>query len=179
MTKRILTNEVYLSVMDKFLSFHSVSWLGAKRFEVVERPIEAMSSIFEVGPGMHVEDLHRDGSIWYNKLTGIQREKFTGNYAISFFVAGTRTNRTNGATRFIPGSRLTVADSQPNPSKTVDAERDAGDAFFMLSSCYHGAGGKSTEDEMRLVHALFMQQTQLCQVCALMSLDGMFLHASR
>ncbi|KAI6083312.1 hypothetical protein F4821DRAFT_194345 [Hypoxylon rubiginosum] len=166
LTEKILTDKVYLGVMDKFLTIRHTSWLGAsKKFQTEEVPIVAMSSIFEVGPGMHAQDLHRDDSIWYNPFPAIKPEEyqFGRDVSISFFVAGTRTTVANGATKVIPGSHLTAADSQPDPSKVVDAELEAGDAFFMLSSCYHGAGANSTEDEKRLVYALFMQKAHLRQ----------------
>lgn len=167
LTEKILTDKVYTSVMDKFLSVRHVSWLGSKRFVTNERPIVAMTSIFEVGPGMHMQDLHKDDGIWYNKVPEIRPEdyEFGRDYSISFFVAGTRTTRANGATRVVPGSHLGKHDAQPDPSKAVDAELEAGDAFFMLSSCYHGAGENSTVDEKRLVYALFSMQPHLRQVC--------------
>lgn len=166
LTEKILTDELYLGVMETFLSMTHKSWLGTKYFETSEKPIVAMSSIFEVGPGMHAQDLHRDDSIWYNKQPAIKPEEyeFGRDSSISFFVAGTRTTKANGATKVVPGSHLTRFDAQPNPALTVDAELDAGDAFFMLSSTYHGAGENSTENEKRLVYALFMQQPHLRQV---------------
>lgn len=166
LTTRILTDKVYTGVMDAFLSVQHVSWLGSKKFVVEEKPIVAMSSIFEVGPGMHAQDLHRDDSIWYSHKPEIRPEdyEFGRDYSISFFVAGTRTTRANGATRVVPGSHLDKSDAQPDPSKAVDAELDAGDAFFMLSSCYHGAGENSAVDEKRLVYALFSIQPHLRQV---------------
>ncbi|KAK2775896.1 phytanoyl- dioxygenase family protein [Colletotrichum kahawae] len=127
LTQRILTDELYLGVMDKFLSVSHISWLGRKRFVVTEKPI-----------------FGRDSSI-------------------SFFIAGTDTTRANGATRFVPGSHLTRFDEQPNSDLAIDAELKAGNAFFMLSSCYHGAGQNTTEDSKRLVYALFMQQPHLRQ----------------
>lgn len=166
LTTRILTDKVYTGVMDKFLSVRHTSWLGTKKFVVEEKPIVAMSSIFEVGPGMKVQDLHRDDAIWYSKKPEIRPEDyaFGRDYCISFFVAGTRTTRANGATRVVPGSHLNKYDAQPDTSKAVDAELDAGDAFFMLSSVYHGAGENSTVDEKRLVYAMFSQQPHLRQV---------------
>lgn len=167
LTEKILTDKLYLGVMDRFLSINHTSWVGAsKRFVIKEVPIVAMSSIFEVGPGMHAQDLHRDDGIWYNPFPAIKPEEyqFGRDVSISFFVAGTRTTVANGATKVIPGSHLSAADSQPDPSQVVDAELDAGDAFFMLSSCYHGAGENSTIDEKRLVYALFMQKAHLRQV---------------
>ncbi|KAF2797963.1 hypothetical protein K505DRAFT_212709, partial [Melanomma pulvis-pyrius CBS 109.77] len=44
----------------------------------------------------------------------------------------------------------------------VPAELDAGDAFFMLSSCYHGAGHNASDKE-RLVSAYFMMRLELRQ----------------
>lgn len=165
MTRKILEDELYLAVMDRFLSKTFHSWLEDKQVTVTEVPIVAMSSIFEVGPGMHVQDLHRDDSIWFNRMEGIRPEdyEFGRDVSISFFVAGTKTTEANGATRFVPGSHLTKHDSPPEAHKAVVAELDAGDAFFMLSSCYHGAGQNSTVDEKRLVYALFMQNAHLRQ----------------
>lgn len=67
LTTRILTDEVYTGVMDAFLSVRHMWWVGSKRFVVDEKPVVAMSSLFEVGPGMHAQDLHHDDSIWYSK----------------------------------------------------------------------------------------------------------------
>jgi ectoine hydroxylase-related dioxygenase (phytanoyl-CoA dioxygenase family) len=166
-TQMILEDELYRGVMEKFLSITHASWLGGKRFVVTEKPIVAMSSIFEVGPGMHVQDLHRDDAIWYNRQPAITADQyeFGRDTSISFFVAGTKTTRANGATKVVLGSHLTKHDEQPDPNMAIDAELEAGDAFFMLSSCYHGAGQNSTENEKRLVYALFMQQAHLRQVC--------------
>ncbi|KAI5867541.1 phytanoyl-dioxygenase family protein [Durotheca rogersii] len=165
LTEKILTDSLYLSVMDTFLSVTHTSWLGDKQFVVTEKPIVAMSSIFEVGPGMHMQDLHRDDAIWYTSRPAIEASqyKFGRDTTISFFIAGSRTTRANGATRVVPGSHLQRSDERPNQSQAIDAELDAGDAFFMLSSVYHGAGQNSTEDEKRLVYALFMQQPHLRQ----------------
>ncbi|KAH8881873.1 hypothetical protein GQ53DRAFT_666957 [Thozetella sp. PMI_491] len=165
LTKKILTDELYLSVMSKFLSIQGHSWVGSKRFHCVEQPIVAMSSIFEVGPGMHIQDLHRDDGIWYNNFKKITPEEyeFGRDVSISFFIAGTKTTKANGATKWVPGSHLESADTQPDPSRAIDAELEAGDCFFMLSSCYHGAGENGTTDEYRLVYALFMQQPHLRQ----------------
>ncbi|VUC24183.1 unnamed protein product [Clonostachys rosea] len=164
-TRRILQDEIYTAIMDRFLSVKFESWLEDKHVVVEEKPIVAMSSIFEVGPGMHVQDLHRDDSIWYNEMPPIKPEdyKFGRDVSISFFIAGSKTTEANGATRFIPGSHLTHHNTPPETHKAVTAELEAGDAFFMLSSCYHGAGQNSTKDEKRLVYALFSQKPHLRQ----------------
>lgn len=166
MTRKILEDELYLTIMDRFLSTSFESWLEDKHVSITEKPIVAMSSTFEVGPGMHVQDLHRDDSIWFNAMDAIKPEdyQYGRDVSISFFIAGSKTTEANGATRFIPGSHLTKHDSPPETQRAITAELDAGDAFFMLSSCYHGAGTNSTVNEKRLVYALFMQKAHLRQV---------------
>lgn len=85
---------------------------------------------------------------------------------MTVFVAATRSTRTNGATRFIPGSHLWDYSIPPPAEKTLDddtdgdelaaiqhAELNPGDAFIMLSGVYHAAGANSTEDEERLIYS--------------------------
>ncbi|KAF4311866.1 putative phytanoyl- dioxygenase family protein [Botryosphaeria dothidea] len=105
------------------------------------------TTMFAVAPGTRIQELHRDDAIYCN----------------IFFIAGRRTTESNGATRFVPGSHLGKHDEQPDPRAAVPVELEAGDAFFMLSSCYHGAGENSTEDEERLVYSIFMQPPHVRQ----------------
>ncbi|KAI9734028.1 MAG: hypothetical protein M1834_002685 [Cirrosporium novae-zelandiae] len=165
LTEKILSDALYLGVSDALLSITHESWLGAKFFKTVERPVVMMSSIFEVGPGMLVQDLHRDDAIMYNKQQRIRPEQYEigRDTSINFFVAGRDTRVENGATMFVPGSHLGQYNDQPDPSEAISAELDAGDCFFMLSSCYHGAGANTTKNYKRLVYALFMMQPHLRQ----------------
>jgi len=50
------------------------------------------------------------------------------------FVAGKKTTRANGATRFMLGSHLWDGDIPGNEDLAFYAEMEPGDAFFMLSS---------------------------------------------
>jgi ectoine hydroxylase-related dioxygenase (phytanoyl-CoA dioxygenase family) len=75
--------------------------------------------------------------------------------AVGVFVAGVKTHKANGATRFIPGSHLWGNERQPKEEECVYAELEAGDAFFMLASCYHGGSANTTKDEWRLVYGTF------------------------
>lgn len=167
LVETILTHETYLGVTDAILSIHHRSWLGQKLFETVETPITMASTMFAVGPGAKEQDLHRDDSIYFNKHLAIKPEEYEvgRDMSISFFIAGVDVTAANGATRFIPGSHLERYDDQPDPSRAVSAEMNAGDCFFMLSSCYHGAGENSTKDQERLVYSLFAMQPHLRQVC--------------
>ena len=75
--------------------------------------------------------------------------------AVGVFVAGVKTHKKNGATRFIPGSHLWGNERKPNEADCFYAELEAGDAFFMLASCYHGGSANTTTDEWRLVYGTF------------------------
>lgn len=176
LTTKIFTDDLYLGIIDEFLSVEFDSWLGNKSIKVREQAIATMSSIFEVGPGAKKQDLHRDDAIWYNNIPRCAPGQYERgrDKSISFFIAGCKTTVENGATMFIPGSHLTKWDDQPDPRLAVSAELDAGDAFFMLSSCYHGAGENSTKDQYRLVYAMFSMQPHLRQVCF-----SLFTHSCR
>lgn len=45
----------------------------------------------------------------------------------------------------------------------VATEMEKGDAFIMLSSCYHGGGSNTTKDEYRLVFSTFAARGYLRQ----------------
>lgn len=51
--------------------------------------------------------------------------------------------------------------------QAVYAELSPGDAFMMLSSCYHGGSANKTDDEERLVYSCFMTKGYLRQVSRL------------
>ena len=75
---------------------------------------------------------------------------------IGLFVAGKKCTRQNGATRFIPGSHLwDYSEGPAREDQTFYAEMEPGDAFIVLSGCYHGGSANKTEDEERLVYSTF------------------------
>ena len=51
----------------------------------------------------------------------------------------------------------------PDESKTVYAELNKGDAFFMFASCFHGGSANSTADSYRLVYSTFVTRGWLRQ----------------
>ncbi|KIW36462.1 uncharacterized protein PV06_11278 [Exophiala oligosperma] len=65
--------------------------------------------------------------------------------------------------RFIPGSHLWDHDTPPSEDLAVYAELDPGDAFIMLSSCYHGGSANTTTDEVRFVYSCLMTKGFLSQ----------------
>jgi len=75
---------------------------------------------------------------------------------IGFFVAGKKTTKQNGATRFIPGSHLwDYAEGPPREDQTFYAELEPGDGLMVLSGCFHGGSANKTENEERLVYSTF------------------------
>lgn len=61
-----------------------------------------------------------------------------------------------GATRFIPGSHLwDYREGPPKEEQTVYAELNPGDAFMMLSGCFHGGSANTTKDEDRVLLSTF------------------------
>lgn len=56
----------------------------------------------------------------------------------------------------IPGSHLwDYSEGPPREDQTFYAEMEPGDAFMVLSGCYHGGSANKTEDEERLVYSTF------------------------
>lgn len=75
---------------------------------------------------------------------------------IAMFLAGTRTTKENGATRFVPGSHLQGSAEGPgNEDEAVYAEMEKGDCLVMFTSLYHAGSPNLTEDEERLVYTNF------------------------
>ena len=75
---------------------------------------------------------------------------------IALFLAGTRTTKENGATRFVPGSHLQASAEGPgNEDEAVYAEMEKGDCLVMFTSLYHAGSPNLTEDEERLVYTNF------------------------
>jgi ectoine hydroxylase-related dioxygenase (phytanoyl-CoA dioxygenase family) len=69
-----------------------------------------------------------------------------------------------GATRFIPGSHLwDYREGPPKESQTVQAELNRGDAFMMLSGCFHGGSANTTDDEYRILLSTFNTRGYLRQ----------------
>ncbi|KAL1629749.1 hypothetical protein SLS56_005272 [Neofusicoccum ribis] len=165
LVEKVLTDDLYLGVADELLSIKHTSWLGDSFIESSATPIVMATTMFAVAPGTRVQELHRDDAIYYNKFDKIRPEEYQvgRDVGISFLIAGRKTTEANGATRFVPGSHLGKHDEQPGPRAAVPVELEAGDAFFMLSSCYRGAGENWTKDEERLVYSIFMQPPHVRQ----------------
>ncbi|KAL3471038.1 hypothetical protein BJX99DRAFT_263653 [Aspergillus californicus] len=163
----IIGNELYNAVCEAFLTTKSYAWYG-NRNTVNVSPMQVNNTIaFSVRPGNSFDQpLHRDDDIHYADRPRVDVYPSPTNsreYGIGFFVAGTRTTRANGATRFIPGSHLEATVQPPDEAFAQYAELNPGDGFIMLSSCYHGGSKNTTVDEERLLFSCFMTRGWLRQ----------------
>lgn len=165
---KIVNNEVYQHVCDRLLTSRISFWMGSVEEKCVSRPILNGAVVLSILPGANAQGLHRDDTLHHNINPAININQYRAgrDTAIGLFVAGKQTTKANGATRFIPGSHL-QASAQP-PSHTeegvVYSEMEAGDAFLMLASCYHGGSANTTVDEERLLYGCFMTKGYLRQV---------------
>jgi ectoine hydroxylase-related dioxygenase (phytanoyl-CoA dioxygenase family) len=166
-TETIPGNRLFRDVCDVLLTKTHQSWLGQKLETSVSKPQLNNTIVFSIGPGARRQELHRDDMNWHNELPALaSHEDYTigRDIDIGFFVAGKKTTKANGATRFIPRSHLWAKTQPPNEDLTFYAELEPGDGFVMLASCYHGGSANMTEDEERLIFSCFMTQGLLRQV---------------
>ncbi|EXJ80881.1 hypothetical protein A1O3_07168 [Capronia epimyces CBS 606.96] len=164
---KIASHPLYEEVAARFLTTTSKAWIGQTHTENTSRPQLNNTLVFSIGPGAKHQDLHRDDMIHHKQLPAITPEEYTfdRDTAIGLFVAGKKTTRANGATRFVPRSHLQATEHPPpaEDSECFYAELNPGDGFFMLASCYHGGSANTTEDEERLLYGCFMTRGWLRQ----------------
>ncbi|KAJ5175039.1 uncharacterized protein N7482_000916 [Penicillium canariense] len=153
----IVGNPLWLSVSDALLTSHiKYNWVGDKVEESTSLPQLHNTIVFRIGPGARAQPLHRDDAPHHPDHRAVAEHTLGRDCGIGLFVAGTRTTKANGATRFIPGSHLwDYREGPPNEAQTVQAELNTGDAFMMLSGCFHGGSANTTEDEYRVLLSTF------------------------
>ncbi|CAP64780.1 uncharacterized protein PODANS_5_3360 [Podospora anserina S mat+] len=167
--KSVVANPLYQAVCSKMLTAEYKSWLGQKLETSISRPQLNNTIVFSINPGARAQELHRDDMIHHNVLTAITTDQYKigRDTGIGWFVAGKKTTKANGATRFIPGSHLWDQMEPPREELAFFAEMNPGDGFVMLSSCFHGGSANTTRDEERLIYSCFMTKGYLRQVRAL------------
>lgn len=164
-TKSIVLHPLYQGVCRGMLKSEYGCWVGKEWKTSVSLPQLNNGAVLSILPGGRDQDLHRDSMIHHAMSKSIRPSEWTVGQetGIGFFVAGKKTTVENGATRFIPGSHLWDHRVPPDESLTRYAEMEAGDAFILLSSAYHGgSANKSTNDE-RLLYSCFMTKGYLRQ----------------
>ncbi|KAK5124767.1 hypothetical protein LTR85_001480 [Meristemomyces frigidus] len=163
----VIGNELYQYVCEQFLTSKSYPFYGNRTNVNVSPPQVNNTIAFSVRPGDSFDQpLHRDDDIHYADRPRVEAYPERTNsreYGIGFFVAGTRTTKENGATRFIPGSHLEETIHPPDEAFARYAELEPGDGLILLSSCYHGGSANRTKDEERLLFSCFMTRGWLRQ----------------
>lgn len=158
-------NPLFSDVCDRLLGSSHTCWYGNEKHTFEALPQVNSAAAFLTSPGNTLQNLHRDDMGHHNRLRAITPRQYQvgRDTAVGMFVAGSRTTKENGATRFIPGSHLWDTMHPPDDSLSVYAELQPGDAFIMLASCYHGASINNSQ-EQRLVYSCFMTKSILRQV---------------
>ncbi|KAK4550433.1 hypothetical protein LTR36_000011 [Oleoguttula mirabilis] len=161
----IVGNRLWTEVCDALLtSVNRHNWVGDKTEESVSGPQLMNTIVFSIGPGARAQELHRDDANHHQDLRAVAEHQLGRDTGIGLFVAGKRTTKQNGATRFIPGSHLwDYREGPAREDQAFYAELEAGDAFMMLSGCFHGGSANRTADEERLVYSTFMTRGYLRQ----------------
>jgi ectoine hydroxylase-related dioxygenase (phytanoyl-CoA dioxygenase family) len=179
---RIVGHPLWLGVTDALLSTTSKpnwvsrqgnenlrSWLtliqiGDKTETSMSKPQLNNTIVFSISPGARDQALHRDDPIHHVYHPAAASHALGRDSGVGFFVAGKKTTRANGATRFIPGSHLwDYSVGPPRESQTFYAELEPGDGFMVLSGCFHGGSANTTKDEERLVYSTFSTRGWLRQ----------------
>ncbi|EXJ82916.1 hypothetical protein A1O3_06732 [Capronia epimyces CBS 606.96] len=161
----IVGNKLYQDVCKVMLSSTITSWLGDEQKVSTSTPQVNTTFVLSVGPGARAQGLHRDSMIHHVQVQRMTADEYQigQDPEIGIFVAGKKTTRQNGATRFIPGSHLWGPDTPPDESLAYYAELEPGDSFFMMAACLHGGSANTTPDEERLVYCAFMTKGFLRQ----------------
>jgi len=165
-TNRVPGNEVYMEVCKQLLSAKHQCYVGQKLEDSVSPPQLNNTIVFSIAPGARRQELHRDDMNWHNAtppITSHKDYKIGRDCAIGFFVAGKKTTKENGATRFIPRSHLWAHTQPPNEELAYYAELEPGDGFIMLASAYHGGSENASVDQERLIFSCFMTKGLLRQ----------------
>lgn len=99
-------NPLYKAVCTAFLEEKYWNWSGKEKMQSVSKPQLNNSIAFSIGPGAKDQPLHRDDMchLVRNEETDVYPEdagQSRRDTAVGFFVAGKKTTRENGATRYI------------------------------------------------------------------------------
>lgn len=144
---RIVGNPMWLEVVDALLTSEiKYNWVrfvktitgytnlclqvGEKNEATSSKPQLNNTIVFSIGPGARDQALHRDDQIHHNYQPAVAKHHLGRDAGIGFFVAGKKTTKENGATRFIPGSHLwDYSEGPPKDEQCAYAELNPGDAF--------------------------------------------------
>nr|QDO73507.1 PeniF [Penicillium griseofulvum] len=147
---------LFTEVCDALITSHSSSRFGEQRYDFRSPPVLGNTVAFSTLPGNAVQRMHRDDMDHHNMLPAIASDQYEAgrDCVVTLLVAGTRTTKENGATRFIPGSHLQETLHIPDESQAVYIEMQPGDAFILLGSTFHAGSGNVTDEEERILYSV-------------------------
>lgn len=165
-TRCVPGNRIYRDICEELLSVSTTVWLGQRQETHTSGPQVNNTVVFSIMPGAKRQELHRDDMIHHNSppATTAQNYEIGRDVSIGLFVAGTKTTKANGATRFIPGSHLWDRSLPPVEEEAFYAELNPGDGFVMFASAFHAGSANTTEDQERLIYSCFLTKGYLRQV---------------
>ncbi|MCJ1349949.1 hypothetical protein MMC31_008192 [Peltigera leucophlebia] len=161
---KVLMNPTWLDLSERVLAVKTAAWFGDIQAESTSHPILGGTVCFQVKPGAAAQGLHRDNMGYHHSDPRITADEWRvgRDSAIALFLAGTKTTKENGATRFVPGSHLQGSGEGPgNEEGAVYAEMEPGDCLVMFTSLYHAGSANLTESEERLVFTNFSMKGTL------------------
>ncbi len=129
--REIVTNELILSLAEKFLS------------PFAERIVLHLTQTIYIDPGQGAQTLHRDRLAWGDHMPKAIEPQFNTIYALTDF------NRENGATRVIPGSNHWDTSRRAEPEQICQAEMSKGSVLIYSGSVIH-SGGENRSSQSRL-----------------------------
>ncbi|KAL4941975.1 hypothetical protein BDV06DRAFT_235702 [Aspergillus oleicola] len=170
--EKFFSDPLYQDLAEEFLAITTTNWYNEEPSTNTTHPLLSISITMDIRPGAKAQKLHRDDKNHHARHERVDTypeirdsKNGTGNsnnrdMLLGLFVPGCDTTKEIGATRIIPGSHLwgdEKPDFGPEGNKgVVDAELQAGEAFIMLGSLYHGGGEFSATQGNRMVHIMFM-----------------------
>ncbi|EXJ93146.1 hypothetical protein A1O3_01703 [Capronia epimyces CBS 606.96] len=166
--EEIVGHPLWNEVCNILLSSTHTSYTQYEQVTFTSGPQICNTTVYSILPGSEEQALHRDDRIHHAHLPAAHQHTVGRDFGVGLFVAGTKCTQENGATRFIPGSHLWDY-SAPPPKDHVPAYAvmEPGDAFLMLSGCYHGASANVTTrdqpDNERLLFGTFFTKATLRQ----------------
>ncbi len=162
----ILANPLWRGVYETNLTTTTTAWNGNDLKECVSKPQLSASAVIAIRPGGKAQPLHRDDMVHHvnNPAVSVEDYKIGRDTSVGLMVAGTKSTKLNGATRFQPGSHLQATMQPPNEEDAIYAELEAGDALMMLASCYHGGSENRSQTDERIMYIHFMIKGFLRQV---------------
>ncbi|RDW58275.1 hypothetical protein BP5796_12205 [Coleophoma crateriformis] len=162
--EEVVGHRMWNAVCDALLSSSHTSFTQYDQVTFTSPPQVCNTTVYSLLPGSEEQALHRDDRIHHAHFPKAEQHYVGRDCGVGLFIAGKASTIENGATRFIPGSHLwDYSLPPPKDRKPAYAVLEPGDAFLMLSGCYHGASANTSKDSERVLYGTFFCKSTLRQ----------------